>query len=129
MFVEVAIHNPTVAKGGICKDLRVFPAECRGRRCTYRGKLVVGQADILHNNPKYVTMLVLHSVANMSSSLCYLCVCAQADVSWSVNGVPKGIIKQSLGQVPIMVKSKLCNLHGLSPKELIEHHEEAEVKF
>ncbi|XP_053477690.1 DNA-directed RNA polymerase I subunit RPA2 [Ictalurus furcatus] len=89
MFVEVAIHNPTVAKGGICKDLRVFPAECRGRRCTYRGKLV-------------------------------------ADVSWSVNGVPKGIIKQSLGQVPIMVKSKLCNLHGLSPKELIEHHEEAE---
>ena len=51
----------------------------------------------------------------------------QADVSWSVNGIPKGIIKQSLGQVPIMVKSKLCNLHGLSPKELIEHHEEAEV--
>uniref|UniRef100_A0A8B9HPM7 DNA-directed RNA polymerase subunit beta n=1 Tax=Astyanax mexicanus TaxID=7994 RepID=A0A8B9HPM7_ASTMX len=88
-FVEATVHNPTVAKGGICKDLRVFPAECRGRRCTYRGKLV-------------------------------------ADVSWSVNGVPKGIIKQSLGQVPIMVKSKLCNLHGLSPKELIEHHEEAE---
>lgn len=53
---------------------------------------------------------------------------SQADVSWSINGVPKGIIKQSLGNVPIMVKSKLCNLHGLSPKELIEHHEEAEVK-
>ncbi|KAL0178473.1 hypothetical protein M9458_027367, partial [Cirrhinus mrigala] len=49
-----------------------------------------------------------------------------ADVSWSINGIPKGIIKQSLGQVPIMVKSKLCNLYGLSPKELIEHHEEAE---
>lgn len=54
---------------------------------------------------------------------------SQADVSWSINGVPKGIIKQSLGNVPIMVKSKLCNLHGLSPKELIEHHEEAEVKL
>lgn len=26
-----------------------------------------------------------------------------------------------------MVKSKLCNLHGMSPKELVEHHEEAEV--
>ncbi|XP_055025762.1 DNA-directed RNA polymerase I subunit RPA2 [Misgurnus anguillicaudatus] len=88
-FVEAVIHPPAVSKGGISRDLRVFPAECRGRRCTYRGKLV-------------------------------------ADVSWSVNGVPKGIIKQSLGQVPIMVKSKLCNLHGLSPKELIEHHEEAE---
>ncbi|XP_066535596.1 DNA-directed RNA polymerase I subunit RPA2 [Hoplias malabaricus] len=88
-FAEASIQSPLVAKGGICKDLRVFPAECRGRRCTYRGKLV-------------------------------------ADVSWSVNGVPKGIVKHSLGQVPIMVKSKLCNLHGLSPKELIEHHEEAE---
>ncbi len=52
---------------------------------------------------------------------------SQTDVSWSINGVPKGIIKQSLGNVPIMVKSKLCSLHGLSPKELIEHHEEAEV--
>ncbi|MGH0147295.1 UNVERIFIED_CONTAM: hypothetical protein FKN15_010207 [Acipenser sinensis] len=50
----------------------------------------------------------------------------QADVSWSVNGIPKGIIKQSLGFVPIMVKSKLCNLYRLPPKDLIKHHEEAE---
>lgn len=57
-----------------------------------------------------------------------LLVSLQADISWSVNGIPKGIVKQSLGQVPIMVKSKLCNLHGLSPKELIERHEEAEVR-
>uniref|UniRef100_A0A8C9R8U0 DNA-directed RNA polymerase subunit beta n=1 Tax=Scleropages formosus TaxID=113540 RepID=A0A8C9R8U0_SCLFO len=88
-FVEAVIHKPVVAKGTVCQDPRVFPAECRGRRCTYRGKLV-------------------------------------ADVSWSLNGVPKGIVKHALGLVPIMVKSKLCNLHGLSPKELIEHHEEAE---
>ncbi|XP_067241642.1 DNA-directed RNA polymerase I subunit RPA2 [Chanodichthys erythropterus] len=88
-FVEAIIHPPAIAKGGISRDVRVFPAECRGRRCTYKGKLV-------------------------------------ADVSWSINGIPKGIIKQALGQLPIMVKSKLCNLHGLSPKELIQHHEEAE---
>ncbi|XP_028844972.1 DNA-directed RNA polymerase I subunit RPA2 [Denticeps clupeoides] len=88
-YVEATIQKPVVNKASVCNELRVFPAECRGRCCTYRGKLV-------------------------------------ADVSWSVNGVPKGIIKQALGQVPIMVKSKLCNLHGLSPKELIEHHEEAE---
>lgn len=44
-----------------------------------------------------------------------------------MNGVPKGIIKQSLGYVPIMVKSKLCNLYNLPPRVLIEHHEEAEV--
>uniref|UniRef100_A0A8C1LDB7 DNA-directed RNA polymerase n=2 Tax=Cyprinus carpio TaxID=7962 RepID=A0A8C1LDB7_CYPCA len=39
-FVEAIIHTPAVSKGGISSDLRVFPAECRGRRCTYRGKLV-----------------------------------------------------------------------------------------
>ncbi|XP_023678390.1 DNA-directed RNA polymerase I subunit RPA2 [Paramormyrops kingsleyae] len=88
-FAEAVIHKPVVAKGTISQDLSIFPAECRGRRCSYRGKLVT-------------------------------------DVCWSVNGIPKGIIKQSMGLVPIMVKSKLCNLHGLSPKELIEHHEEAE---
>uniref|UniRef100_A0A1A8I9F1 DNA-directed RNA polymerase subunit beta n=1 Tax=Nothobranchius kuhntae TaxID=321403 RepID=A0A1A8I9F1_NOTKU len=88
-FVDATIQNPLVAKGSICTEMKVFPAECRGRRSTYRGKVV-------------------------------------ADVSWSINGIPKGIIKQSLGQVPIMVKSKLCNLYGMSPKELVKHHEEAE---
>lgn len=55
-------------------------------------------------------------------------VSSQADISWSVNGTPKGIIKQSLGHLPVMVKSQLCNLHGLTPRELVEHHEEAEVR-
>uniref|UniRef100_A0A2K5D6W7 DNA-directed RNA polymerase subunit beta n=1 Tax=Aotus nancymaae TaxID=37293 RepID=A0A2K5D6W7_AOTNA len=50
----------------------------------------------------------------------------QADINWAVNGISKGIIKQSLGYVPIMVKSKLCNLHNLPPQALIQHHEEAE---
>lgn len=50
-------------------------------------------------------------------------------MSWSVDGVPKGIIKQVLGYIPIMVKSKLCNLHGMTPQQLVEHHEEAEVGF
>ncbi|CAL8256836.1 unnamed protein product [Lota lota] len=88
-FVDATIMKPMVGKGTVCRDLRVFPAECRARKCSYRSKVV-------------------------------------ADISWSVNGVPKGIIKQYLGQVPIMVKSKLCNLHGLPPKELIKHHEEAQ---
>ncbi|XP_006005108.2 DNA-directed RNA polymerase I subunit RPA2 [Latimeria chalumnae] len=88
-FVEATISPPLVPKGNICRDLKVYPAECRGRRSTYRGKLT-------------------------------------ADISWSVNGITKGIIKQSLGLIPIMVKSKLCNLYRLSPKQLIEHHEEAE---
>ncbi|XP_060043317.1 DNA-directed RNA polymerase I subunit RPA2 isoform X2 [Erinaceus europaeus] len=88
-IVDAVISPPTVPKGSICKELNVYPAECRGRRSTYRGKLT-------------------------------------ADISWAVNGVSKGIIKQFLGYVPIMVKSKLCNLYNLPPKALIEHHEEAE---
>ncbi|XP_063774176.1 DNA-directed RNA polymerase I subunit RPA2 [Pseudophryne corroboree] len=86
-IVAAAISSPMVPKGSICKEPKIYPAECRGRRCTYRGKLTV-------------------------------------DVSWSVNGEQKGVIKQSLGYVPIMVKSKFCNLYGLSPKQLIQHHEE-----
>ncbi|KAM4771716.1 DNA-directed RNA polymerase I subunit RPA2 isoform 2-T2 [Rhinophrynus dorsalis] len=86
-IVDAVITPPMVPKGSICKEPKIYPAECRGRRSTYRGKLTV-------------------------------------DISWSVNGVQKEIVKQSLGYVPIMVKSKLCNLYGLSPKELIEHHEE-----
>uniref|UniRef100_A0A8C7BKV1 DNA-directed RNA polymerase subunit beta n=1 Tax=Neovison vison TaxID=452646 RepID=A0A8C7BKV1_NEOVI len=88
-IVDAVISPPMVPKGNICKELNIYPAECRGRRSTYRGKLT-------------------------------------ADISWAVNGISRGIIKQFLGYVPIMVKSKLCNLHDLPPKALIEHHEEAE---
>ncbi|TKS85282.1 DNA-directed RNA polymerase I subunit RPA2 [Collichthys lucidus] len=88
-FVDATLCSPVVSKGSISREIKVFPAECRGRKCSYKGKLV-------------------------------------ADVTWSVNGVPKGTIKQTLGHLPIMVKSKLCNLYGMSPKELVEHHEEAE---
>ncbi|XP_026551211.1 DNA-directed RNA polymerase I subunit RPA2 [Pseudonaja textilis] len=88
-FSGATISPPMVPKGSICKELKVYPAECRGRRSTYRGKLT-------------------------------------GDISWSVNGIPKGIIKQTLGNIPIMVKSKFCHLHGLSPKALIQHHEEEE---
>lgn len=40
-FVEATIYNPMVAKGSICKETKMFPSECRGRRCSYKGKLVV----------------------------------------------------------------------------------------
>ncbi|XP_003277728.1 DNA-directed RNA polymerase I subunit RPA2 isoform X6 [Nomascus leucogenys] len=88
-ILDAVISPPTVPKGTICKEVNIYPAECRGRRSTYRGKLT-------------------------------------ADINWAVNGISKGIIKQFLGYVPIMVKSKLCNLHNLPPQALIEHHEEAE---
>ncbi|XP_030355304.1 DNA-directed RNA polymerase I subunit RPA2 isoform X3 [Strigops habroptila] len=40
--------------------------------------------------------------------------------------MPEGTIKHPLGYIPIMVKSKLCNLYNLSPQELMQHHEEEE---
>ncbi|OXB68365.1 hypothetical protein ASZ78_015305 [Callipepla squamata] len=84
-----AISPPFVPKGTLCQEVKVFPAECRGLRSTYRGRLTV-------------------------------------DISWSVNDIPQGTIKQHVGYIPIMVKSKLCNLYNLSPQELIQHHEEEE---
>ncbi|OXB80837.1 UNVERIFIED_CONTAM: hypothetical protein H355_003748 [Colinus virginianus] len=84
-----AISPPLVPKGTLCQEVKVFPAECRGLRSTYRGRLTV-------------------------------------DISWSVNDIPQGTIKQHVGYIPIMVKSKLCNLYNLSPQELIQHHEEEE---
>ncbi|XP_071438039.1 DNA-directed RNA polymerase I subunit RPA2 [Pithys albifrons albifrons] len=88
-LVGVSIAPPAVPAGTVCQERRVYPAECRGLRSTYRGRIT-------------------------------------ADISWSINDMPQGTIKQPLGYVPIMVKSKLCNLHSLSSQELMQHHEEEE---
>lgn len=40
-FVEAVVHPPAVSKTSVCREMRVFPAECRGRRCSYKGKMVV----------------------------------------------------------------------------------------
>jgi DNA-directed RNA polymerase I subunit RPA2 len=44
-IVDAVISPPTVPKGTICKELKVYPAECRGRRSTYRGKLTVSTSE------------------------------------------------------------------------------------
>lgn len=48
-FVDATIYNPVVAKGNICKEMRVFPAECRGRRSSYKGKIVVS-LNVIHTD-------------------------------------------------------------------------------
>ncbi|XP_060854584.1 DNA-directed RNA polymerase I subunit RPA2 [Rhopalosiphum padi] len=46
---------------------------------------------------------------------------------WSINDAEQMIIDRDIGQVPIMLKSKLCHLEKMSPKQLVnlgEHQDE-----
>lgn len=45
---------------------------------------------------------------------------------WYLDGNFMGSIEEYIGQIPIMVKSKLCNLANASPKEMIRRKEDAE---
>lgn len=45
---------------------------------------------------------------------------------WYLDGNFMGSFDDYIGQVPVMVKSKLCNLHDASPKKMIRHKEDAE---
>eukprot|EP00105_Crassostrea_gigas_P025965 XP_011446725.1 PREDICTED: DNA-directed RNA polymerase I subunit RPA2 [Crassostrea gigas] len=45
---------------------------------------------------------------------------------WKVNGRIQGTVERKIADVPIMVKSSVCNLNGLTPKELVRRGEEAE---
>ncbi|XP_075213052.1 RNA polymerase I subunit Rpl135 isoform X2 [Lycorma delicatula] len=49
-----------------------------------------------------------------------------AVIAWKKNDSPQPPILRDMGRVPIMIKSDLCHLNGLSPKELIENNEHAE---
>lgn len=48
---------------------------------------------------------------------------AHVRINWSVNGQPMPSIDKEMGEIPVMLKSSACNLHGLSPKELVERGE------
>lgn len=47
-----------------------------------------------------------------------LTVCHQVDGGQVVS------MEKKVGDIPIMVRSKFCHLHGLNPKQLVERHEE-----
>ncbi|XP_057292980.1 DNA-directed RNA polymerase I subunit RPA2-like isoform X4 [Hydractinia symbiolongicarpus] len=89
-FLNAEIGVPTVDDNDFhSRTPRIYPAECRERHCTYKGKLTV-------------------------------------TVQWKVDNQIQGHVTKDISQVPIMVKSKNCSLHNLSPKQLVQHHEEAE---
>ncbi|CAG9865194.1 unnamed protein product [Phyllotreta striolata] len=45
------------------------------------------------------------------------------EVDWFIDDVQQQSFTKDLGEIPVMVKSELCNLHNLKPKELVEHGE------
>lgn len=48
-------------------------------------------------------------------------------IGWSVNGITKPSMERDVGEIPIMLRSALCNLNGLSPEQLVaqgEHENE-----
>jgi DNA-directed RNA polymerase subunit B len=47
-------------------------------------------------------------------------------VSSIINGAQRESIEAQIGKLPIMVKSKICNLHGLKPEELAKLGEDAD---
>ena len=44
--------------------------------------------------------------------------------SYTINGIQQPSIEKSLGNLPIMLKSKACHLKNLSPAQLIEKGEQ-----
>lgn len=44
-------------------------------------------------------------------------------VGWNVNGLDKTPVNIDLGEVPIMLRSRACNLHNASPEEMVKHGE------
>lgn len=45
---------------------------------------------------------------------------------WSLDGKFMGSIDEYVGTIPVMLKSKLCNLRDVSPKEMVRRKEDAE---
>ncbi|XP_049533651.1 DNA-directed RNA polymerase I subunit RPA2 [Anopheles darlingi] len=44
-------------------------------------------------------------------------------LAWELDGFPQPAITRDMGRVPIMLRSKACNLEGMSPAELVERGE------
>uniref|UniRef100_A0A182Q1G0 DNA-directed RNA polymerase subunit beta n=1 Tax=Anopheles farauti TaxID=69004 RepID=A0A182Q1G0_9DIPT len=48
-------------------------------------------------------------------------------VEWELDGIPQPPLTREMGRIPIMLRSRACNLYGMSPEELVargEHEDE-----
>ncbi|KCV69185.1 DNA-directed RNA polymerase I subunit RPA2 [Fonticula alba] len=92
-FSDVTVSRPQPAERdqvGFQDQRRwLFPAECRARGTSYRGRL-------------------------------------QGTISFSVNDGPIQTISRNLGGLPVMLRSNRCNLERMTPRELVDRHEDAD---
>ncbi|XP_068747280.1 DNA-directed RNA polymerase I subunit RPA2-like [Montipora capricornis] len=50
----------------------------------------------------------------------------QVTLQWKIDNQTQGNVTKAIASIPIMLKSHNCSLAKLSPRELVQHHEEAE---
>lgn len=91
-------------------------------------KICLNIEDISIANPKVPIDVIgikdsnIYPSESRQRSQTYKGMCT-ARLGWSVDGVEKSSVDVDLGEVPIMLKSKACNLNNKSPKEMVNHGE------
>jgi DNA-directed RNA polymerase I subunit RPA2 len=100
--VECWIENVKILKpvkpDGLGRSNRLYPRECRERR--------------------------VHYAAPIHGQLCFNIV--QRRNGSRIPGRPIKLARQ-FGELPIMVMSQACHLHGMTSKQLVQHNEEVRV--
>lgn len=86
---NVSLNKPRVPTNSMASEQNVYPAECRIREATYKGRL-------------------------------------QVSLMIKINDRPQPLIEDNIGEIPVMLKSKVCNLADLTPSEMVARKEDAE---
>lgn len=83
----------------------------------------VGIPTIAHGN-KFASTLKVFPAESRQRGTTYQAP-IQARLNWQTSSGESGSMMRPLGQIPLMVKCKNCNLHNLTPCELIKRKEDA----
>ncbi|XP_023237041.1 DNA-directed RNA polymerase I subunit RPA2-like [Centruroides sculpturatus] len=85
----------------------------------------IGYPNICGANNLHAVSLQLYPSECRASGITYKSK-LEVSLQWSKNGIVQDVITKNIGEIPIMVKSNVCNLSKLTPKQLIEKGEEEE---
>lgn len=80
------------------------------------GKIFVGKPEIIEADGSR------HNILPIEAKLRKITYSAPLFLEVSFGNKEFNVVE--LGKIPVMVKSKFCNLHGLSPEELIKNYED-----